>query len=147
MLKLLSLLLCLAPCWCFADAPPVYLPNSLRTNFASTVRVNQIDIASKVRSYYWTNMVTNITLQLTNVFNLGPANRTIDFFFTGATNNGPNFTATFTCPAPGGVIFRWGLFSTTNGTTTFTVTNNAALGVSLTLWDTNLVEGYSSPVR
>lgn len=118
-----------------------------RTLVPSTSLTVQIDVANGVSAYYWTNMVTNVVCQFTNMFVAGVTNRVIDFFFTGATNNGPNYTVTFTCPNPAGVDFRWGLFSVTNGATTFSVTNNTRFGASLTPWDTNVVEGYFSPVR
>lgn len=119
----------------------------LRQLIPSTTTTQQIDVAAGPVAYYWTNMVTNVVLQFTNIFVASVSNSPIDFFFTGATNNGPNYTVTFTCPNPAGVDFRWGLYSASNGLTSVTVTNNARLGASLTAWDTNLVEVYYSPVR
>lgn len=121
--------------------------NRIRSLVPSTTTTQQIDVATGPTAYYWTNMVTNVVCQLTNVWTASVSNRVLDFFFTGATNGGPNYTVTFNCPNPAGVIFRWGIFSATNGATSFTVTNNVRVGASLTIWDTNLVEAYFSPVR
>jgi hypothetical protein len=121
--------------------------NRIRSLVPSTTLVKQIDFATGPTAYYWTNMVTNITLQITNTWVGSVSNRVIDFFFTGATNTGPNYTVTFSCPDPSGLIFRWGTYSVTNGANAFAVTNNSGAGVSLTLWDTNLIEAYYSPTR
>lgn len=119
----------------------------LRSLVTSTATTNQIDIASGPQAYYWTNMVTNIVLQVTNVWTAGVTNRSIDFFFTGATNNGPTYTVTFDCPNPAGVNFRWGWNSATNGATSFSVTNSQRAAATLTMWETNVGEAFFSIVR
>jgi len=121
--------------------------NHIRKQVNSTLTTNQINVATGPQYYFWTNMVTNVVLQITNTWSIGVTNRTLDFFFTGATNTGPNYTVTFTCPNPSGFVFRWGLYSITNGGTSFTITNNMAAGASITFWETNLAECYFSPVR
>ncbi|SRR6266498_2891056 len=118
--------------------------NHVRSSVNSSSTTNQIDAARGPQYYYWTNMVTNVVLQVTNVFPLGITNRTLDFFFTGGSSD---YTVTFSCPNPGGVVFHWGQWSATNGATSFTVTNGHAAGAALTFWESNLVEGYFSPVR
>lgn len=136
-------------------APSISIDSSLTTNVAgrlrqlitSTATTNQIDWANGPAAYYWTNMVTNVVLQVTNVWTAGVTNRSLDFFFQGATNNGPNFTVLVTCPNPAGVNLRWGWNSTTNGNADLTVTNNRRAGLVLTMWETNEVEAYWSPVR
>jgi|SRR6185436_19871301 len=127
------------------NAVPV---GELRTNPASTLTAVSCSFDTNgPRYWFWTNMVTNVTVNLTNTWSATRTNRTLDFFFTGATNNGPNYTVTFQTLNPAGVVYRWGIFSLTNGATSFSVTNNGGAGASLTLWNTNLVEGYFSPTH
>ena len=115
----------------------------------STSLTNIIDVTSGGSYYYLSNMVTNVVFNITNTMQLGNStNKTLNFFFTGATNGGPNYTVTFACPSPSGFVFRWGINSATNGSSsTFTVTNNYAVGASLTFWASNFAECYYQTVR
>jgi len=115
---------------------------------SSTATSAQIDVARGPIYYYMTNMMTNIVLQLTNMFGIGDTtNRTLNFFFNGTTNNGPNYTVGFSCPNPGGVAIRWGVNSATNGNSDLILTNSKAASVSITLWRSNVVEGFLSQLR
>ena len=107
---------------------------------SSANTTNQID--PSLQSFYkWTNMVTNIVLQLTNLWE----GTELNFYFTGGTNAGPNYTVTFAVPNPAGVNIHWGANSPTNGATSFTVTNNtrvtAYLGTVYETTSTN-IEAY-----
>lgn len=95
----------------------------------STGTTNQID-PSIANSYRWTNMTTNVTIQLTNLV----ADSELDFYFTGGTNTGPNYTVFFTVPNPAGVLIHWGGNSPTNGPTSFTVTNNQRMAAFVRTW-------------
>lgn len=119
--------------------------SEIQSNADSTQTTNMFNFGLGTRWYYWTNMVTNVVVQLTNVWGGGVSNRTMNFFFTGATNGGPNYTVLFTVPNPAGVAFRWGVFNPTNGATSFTVTNNSTASAVLTLWNTNVIEAFYSP--
>lgn len=111
----------------------------------STATTNQIDFTLQ-NSYRWTNMATNIVLQLTNIIE----GAEIDYYFTGATNAGPDYTVFLTIPNPGGVNVRWGINSPTNGPTSFTVTNNARASLFTKVWldttSTN-IEAFWQPLR
>lgn len=96
---------------------------------ASTATTNQID-GTLQNSYRWTNMVTNIVLQLTNVVE----GQEIDYWFTGSTNTGPNYTVLFTFPNGGSSLaFRWG-DGITNGAASFIVTNNTRVAAFTKVW-------------
>ncbi len=120
--------------------------STVQSNMTSTVTTNQIDVGAGPDHYYWTNMVTNVVCQLTNTWGAGVSNRTISMFFQGATNNGPNFTVTLLVPNPAGVTFYWGAYILTNGSITFTVTNNHATSTAFTPWRTNVIEGLYTPL-
>jgi len=94
----------------------------------STALTAQID-GTLQNSYRWTNMVTNITCQLTNIVE----GQEIDYYFTGGTNTGPNYTVSYTVPNPSGVLIHWG-DGITNGPTSFTVTNNTRVAAFTKAW-------------
>lgn len=116
-----------------------------QSNMDSTITTNQLDFSTGPSDFSWTNMVTNVVCQFTNIWTGGVTNRKYNFFFEGATNNGPNYTVTFLVPNPDGVVFRWGAINPTNGASSFTVTNNHGASASLTLWNTNRIEAFYSP--
>lgn len=119
--------------------------NMIRYQPASTLTTVQVDVANGPQSYYWTNMVNNVTCQFTNLWTSGVSNRPINFFFNGAVGGGSDYTVTFTCPNPGGVAFHWSPFIPTNGATSFTVTNGHTASAISTAFDTNAVESFYSP--
>lgn len=94
----------------------------------STALTDQID-GTLQNSYRWTNMVTNIVLQLTNIIE----GQEIDYYFTGGTNTGPNYTVSYTVPNPAGVWIHWG-DGITNGPTSFTVTNGTRVAAFTKAW-------------
>lgn len=117
----------------------------LQTNLSTSV-TQQVDYANGPSAYYLTKIATNRVFQFTNVWVAGVSNRVIDFFL-GGSDNAIDYTVTFLCPNPAGVVFQWGVNSVTNGPTTVTVTNGMALGVSITGWQSNTFEGYFSHVQ
>lgn len=115
---------------------------NFQTNLTSAT-TQQIDYAYGPADYFWTKISTNMVFQFTNLWIAGISNRTINFY-VGGSDDGNNYTVTFVCPNPGGVTFKYGLNSLTNGATTVTVTNARAWAASATPWKSNLVEVYHS---
>lgn len=113
-------------------------------NYVTTTSLtNYINVLNSSTYFFWTNMVTNVVVNLTNVASLTGA-RTLNFFFTGGISN---YTATFLFPNDATTTNRWGINSATNGGTGITVSNNHAVGVSMTLWNSNTVESYFQHLR
>lgn len=108
----------------------------------STAPTNQVDYLG-TNALYLNKITTNLVLQFTNLWTAGVSNKVIDLYI-GGSDNGINYTVTFTCPNPGGVVFKYGINSFTNGPTTVTVTNGRAWAASATAWQSNLVEVYFS---
>lgn len=129
----------------------VYTQNLIATNTfginyipAATGTTQQVDVITAQNNWFLTNAVTNIVFQFTNVWTMGVSNRTFEFFFEGATNNGPTYTASFNCPNPGGVVFKWGGNSPTNGNSDVTIRAGQTASAYLKFWRSNLVEAYCS---
>lgn len=116
--------------------------NRIISRVASTVTTQQIDVVAGPSVYYWPLVNSNIVCQFTNMWTSQVSNRVIDFFFNGGA---ADKTVTFVCPNPGGVAFRWGVFSVTNGATSFTITNGHTGSASTSPFDTNVIEGFYSP--
>jgi hypothetical protein len=113
------------------------------TAIASNSTTAQVDFTTTPDYRSTDVMRANLTLQLTNLV----PGRSIGVYLTGDTNSNDRTVTVSTNGISGGCVIRWNLFSPTNGSTSFTVTNNARSELQLKCLSATEVWAVWGPTR